>query len=252
MNNVITTIVAKRIVKRISRRRYHEAFLRRQRTQERKYKKTLIAYLARQEKRVLRALGASKGYITKVDDPVADLHRIWQTETDLLIETSTPHIESSLKSGSVLAANQIGGVEMWDEDITNALFARQNRLVKVSNRLYNQIKMEINEGLALGESLNGIADRIRTYYDTSEADALRIARTETSSAMSAASLETYSKNGVEKKRWLATNDGRTRDTHLMNQDAGAIPLEGSFPGTGESYPGESEINCRCALAAEIV
>ena len=248
-NKCIYDTITKTVVKRVSRRRNRGRFLTAQARQEGRYKKDLILYLSNQERRVMSILGASKGI--KTDDPTIKLQGIWVEETNLLIETSIPHMESSLKAGSKLAAQEVSGNIMYDHEIADALFARQNRIVKVSNRLYNQIKMEIHAGMAEGESLNQIAKRIQTYYKTSDSDALRIARTETSSAMSKATQETYKKNGIDKKVWLATGDDRTRDTHMANQAQGPIPMDAAFGGTGEQHPGESEINCRCSLAAHI-
>jgi hypothetical protein len=48
------------------------------------------------------------------------------------------------------------------------------------------------------------------------------------------------------KRWITVGDSLVRDTHRDNENAGAIHMNRSFPGTGEQYPGEP--NCRCAIA----
>jgi len=252
VHNTIINVVAKRIAQRAKSKVSHTAFLRQQRIQELKYQKTLIKVLRNQERRVLGLLGVLKSISLKIDDPIAGLTGMWGVETELLIDSSIPHLESSIISGSILAAAQVKGVPMLKGEVADALFVRQNRLKKVSLRLYNQIKMEISEGLALGESTATIADRVNVYYKGTDAQAMRIARTETSSAMSSASLQTYKKNGIEYKRWHTAGDRRVRDTHLMNEGAGVIPVDVAFPGTNEQHPGESEINCRCSVAAVVI
>ncbi len=60
------------------------------------------------------------------------------------------------------------------------------------------------------------------------------------------------------KIWVATNDGKTRDSHAA-LDGVQIPMNDRFDVDGDmlDYPGdpeanypESVINCRCALAYE--
>ena len=251
-NTIVSSLIAMQVVKRISLTRYHNTFLRRQVAIEAPYTNDLTLYLTKQGKRILKALRPLKTHL-KADDPIANLFEMWPAETSMLIEISIDPIEKSLIEGSVLASTQVGGTPMWQNEIADALFSRRNRIVDVSNRLYNQMRMEIYDGITAGEGPAKIGKRIQALYgnDMSKFRAERIARTETSSAMSQASFETYKKNGVELKIWLATNDGRARASHLANAAQGPIPMKDAFEGTGEQYPGQSQINCRCAVSAYI-
>jgi len=86
-----------------------------------------------------------------------------------------------------------------------------------------------------------------------------IARTETMRASNYGSANIMAEAGVERKEWLATNDNRTRETHLTAWDTysgdGAILMNDAFDVGGESlmYPGDPDgdpsetINCRCTL-----
>jgi hypothetical protein len=58
-------------------------------------------------------------------------------------------------------------------------------------------------------------------------------------------MEAMRQAAIDKKEWITAGDENVRDTHIMNQGDGCIPLENSFSGTGESYPGE--YNCRCVV-----
>lgn len=88
-----------------------------------------------------------------------------------------------------------------------------------------------------------------------------IARTETMRASNSGSHKLFSEWGVSKKEWLATPDGRTRDTHRQAGsqygEGGAIPIDEPFMigGYEMMYPGDASrgappdqfISCRCAL-----
>ncbi len=84
-----------------------------------------------------------------------------------------------------------------------------------------------------------------------------IARTETIRASGAGSQAMLSAWGAPAKEWLATRDGRTRDSHL-HADGQVVPTHLPFTvgGFRMMYPGDtamgaplSEIcNCRCAIA----
>lgn len=81
-----------------------------------------------------------------------------------------------------------------------------------------------------------------------------IARTETIRASNAGAMGLYDDWGVERREWLATMDGRTRDTHAAANgqvrakgeafDIGGSPM--MYPGD-PSGPPEEFINCRCTV-----
>ena len=95
----------------------------------------------------------------------------------------------------------------------------------------------------------------------SKAQAQRVARTEAGRAMSQAGLDSAKvakDNGLSgmKKRWLATKDNRTRDTH-RHLDGKAIDIDDNFHSSGcvgqapKLFVGDASakenINCRCKL-----
>lgn len=87
-----------------------------------------------------------------------------------------------------------------------------------------------------------------------------IARTETHGAVSTSNHYLYRRIGATKKEWLATQDGRTRESHLAAErryteggEIGAIPIDDKFivGGIEMLHPGDKSaplkefINCRC-------
>lgn len=138
------------------------------------------------------------------------------------------------------------------EDMLKALEARAEFFItSMLSTDYDQLKSIIVAGMNDGRGVDVIGRSIRKYFDDmSVARAKTIARTETGRLMSQATDEAYRQSElVTGKEWLTAGDDKVRDEHQLN--AGVIvPPGASFP-SGESYPGEHTINCRCVLAPAI-
>ena len=95
-----------------------------------------------------------------------------------------------------------------------------------------------------------ISRNLRQFYiDRSPFKAMRVARTETSRAAGFGQREAAKQSGVVKtKKWLTSRDDRVRDEHVA-MDGEEQPLDRAYS-TGEMYPGEEAIMCRCAESYE--
>jgi len=131
-----------------------------------------------------------------------------------------------------------------------------------------QVKNSIAQGIAQGKAYTEVASEISERLGVAAGRAERIARTEGHRCREAGkmrALEHADEKGVKfEKIWTATLDDATRDTH-GDMDGQAIPMydEDGDPAEFESpeghrtqYPGdfgvpEEDINCRCAVRAEI-
>lgn len=121
------------------------------------------------------------------------------------------------------------------------------------------------QGILQGESNDKIASRLQTVTSMNHAAAIRNARTMTTGAENAGRTDSYKRAaemGIElEQEWLATLDGRTRDSHRA-LDGERIPLAkdkwhpAKFS-NGCRYPGDPEgppwevYNCRCTLVVAI-
>lgn len=121
------------------------------------------------------------------------------------------------------------------------------------------------QGILQGESNDKIASRLQTVTGMNHAAAIRNARTMTTGAENAGRTDSYKRAaemGIElEQEWLATLDGRTRDSHRA-LDGERIPLAkdkwhpAKFS-NGCRYPGDPEgpawevYNCRCTLVVAI-
>lgn len=90
-----------------------------------------------------------------------------------------------------------------------------------------------------------IARNIRQFYtDRSPFKSMRIARTETSHAAGFGQREAAKQSGVVKTHtWITSRDDRVRDEHAA-VDGETVAFDKPYS-TGEMYPGEDSINCRC-------
>lgn len=123
-----------------------------------------------------------------------------------------------------------------------------------------RIRMHITQGIMSGEGYSKIAKALRDDLGMSKAQSVRVARTETGRALSQAGLDSAmvaKENGLDmKKRWYATKDTRTRDTH-RHLDGTSVDIEDNFHSSGCVGPApklfvgvasaKENINCRCKL-----
>lgn len=133
-------------------------------------------------------------------------------------------------------------------------------LQKHRDEVLKKIRIHITQGIMSGEGYSKIAKAIRDDIGMTKAQSLRVARTEAGRAMSQAGLDSAmvaKYNGLDmKKRWSATKDTRTRDTH-RHLDGVSVDIEDNFKSSGcvgqapKLFVGvnsaKENINCRCKL-----
>lgn len=126
-----------------------------------------------------------------------------------------------------------------------------------------KIQAEMLQGLLQGDSIGKIAERLRTVTDMNLNSSLRNARTMVTGTENKGRIEsmrTAINKGIKiRKRWISTNDKRTRDWHAELQ--GKVedvekPFENSvgkimYPGDPSAAPA-NVYNCRCSLGYVIV
>ena len=129
------------------------------------------------------------------------------------------------------------------------------------DRLWNRqhLQSELLRGILTGASMREIAKRFQSVTDMTERSAMRNARTAVTGAENAGRIDSYKraeKMGIKMKQmWMATLDGRTRDSHAMmdgeEQEVGKKFSNGCrYPGDPKGPPSEV-YNCRCTLVAVV-
>jgi len=128
-------------------------------------------------------------------------------------------------------------------------------------RLARQLREELTRGLIQGKGFQQTSREIKKRMDVGATNVLRIARTESHRVQSVGRLQSLKQASdvgvVIKKVWVATLDGRTRDTH---QELDGVKIENDeqfeIRGVKAEGPGlfgipAEDINCRCSVRAEI-
>ena len=122
-----------------------------------------------------------------------------------------------------------------------------------------QVQSSVLQGILQGEPMDKIARRMQDVCGMDARAAIRNARTATTGAENAGRLDSMNRAislGVElKKMWLATRDGRTRDSHvLLDGELREVNEEFSngcmHPGDPHGAPAEV-YNCRCAMRSKV-
>lgn len=122
-----------------------------------------------------------------------------------------------------------------------------------------KITSAITQGVLQGDSIPDIAKRLRSVTNMDRSAALRNARTYTTAAENKGRIDSYRRArelGIDlQKEWMATPDGRTRDSHV-DLDGERVEIDGTFS-NGCRYPADpmgdpAEVyNCRCTLVAAV-
>ena len=161
--------------------------------------------------------------------------------------------------------------DIYNEDAVDKLLKEDPKLLpewridEEKDYLWNRQKVEncITQGIIQGESVDQIANRLASTLSSTNMNKMRMfARTAMTGAQNAGrqkQMEDAEAKGIKlKKRWLASLDNRTRDTH-QRLDGQEVPVKESFHvGTkhGEEtirYPGDPNAdpalvyNCRCTM-----
>lgn len=187
---------------------------------------------------------------------------LWNEYVDAkLIPALTVSMSIASEDAARALSSALGDLPFLNEPLDTQLYLAQakNRLVGIGNELWFNARTEIAAGLAAGEDIPTIAQRVREAAGVTEPRARVIARTESHGArntVNAASVRraasAFGSADAFSRRWQAAEDARTRPTHVdadgqtvgLNEPftVGGASLD--FPGDPAGPPGEV-INCRC-------
>ncbi len=172
----------------------------------------------------------------------------YRKQTRKQIKSSHKHIE----------LKQISDLDSLLVEWASTESLRKARLIADTN--IDDITSVISNGVAEGLTLDEIAKNIKGVSAMTPYRASVVARTETHNAATYASIQSVREVEQETgakfmKQWIATNDARTRDSHLEMIGSDPIPTDEKFYVNGEwlDRPGDSSgkpeniINCRCQV-----
>lgn len=213
----------------------------------------LSDWLVQLSRRVLRGEGRPPDM-----DAVWAMAPLWRQAVDLILQ-------GEILQAIGLAFTRILGPEYrWTARpfVTQYLAEVRNRLVRIPEEVYDLVAGQVAQGVNLGESIPKLAARVDSVLSTTESArwpnrATVIARTETIGALNAGRYDAFRVVAADADEplysmWLATDDGRTRHTHV-EAEGQRVPVgtpfqvggfELRFPGDPAGPPQEV-IQCRC-------
>ncbi len=191
-------------------------------------------------------------------------------EAAKLEAASRPLIERALRAAFDLGVELVGVDLRWDPTRVHQPTEDQigSLVVNVNDTTIEAIRAILQKGLEEGATIAEMQWALQRDEHFSAMRALRIARTETTRAMSAGTLAAYGQAVAEgvalRKQWLSSRDHATRDSHWamdgQTVEVGAdfvVPAEGNGHtadpadvGAHGSGPGDFAsagmvVNCRC-------
>jgi HK97 family phage portal protein len=182
----------------------------------------------------------------------------WATESADMAEGLYEDVSAT--SLAALSARVGIAFDVSNPWVSDFIRARANQLAgQVTQTTYDAIQAALDDGVGVGESIDQLADRIRTLFtQTYRNRAETVARTEVISAYNGAGVlgaSTLPADVVAGQEWIATRDGRTRVEH-SEADGQVVGIGTAFSVAGVSmaYPGDpnggasNTVNCRCTVA----
>lgn len=213
-----------------------------------KFKDGVSAFFGAQHDRVQKKL-AKKKSIAKA----LDAEDIFDTEKEigLSIDFVVPYIEKFLKDAGLEALNMVAPQEDFqDSKRIQKIIQKRAKLFaeSVNNTTLEKLDATLAEGVAAGEGIKELADRVESVYEDFPAYRSElIARTEATAANNEGALEGFRQSEVATgKEWINAGDSRVRDEHEDGIGVGGeiVGLDENFS-NGLPYP--SEPNCRCVI-----
>lgn len=242
-------------------------FLKRLPRAQKTFSARMQGYFGQQSKEVLKNLkaeGLPKGRnggipATKsIDRWINKILFDQKTNDDLLVAMAGEMYRDNISTGSQAVARLLG---LDPSDILATPFVidfisdRSFLMLSVNKTTKDALRTSLAEGVAQGEDLGQIRERITSIYD--EAQDFRaetISRTEVGAAQNFGRTAEMENQKVEKKVWIATFSN-TRDAHA-EADGQVREVDETFTVGGESleYPGDpsgsagNTINCQCSVS----
>jgi phage portal protein BeeE len=234
---------------------------------ERRMNRAVLLYLRQQAARLVERLPAAMAEertgtgptVTRNLDAIIGVLFDLGAEEAAMRAVITRLVTEAARAGHQRAQQQGLGSLTWEPARAPISRLIDQVTTNVSANTARDIRAIVEQGLTQGASVNEIADAIINASAFSPMRSLRIARTETTRAVSVGT-ETAYQQAVDaglnvKRQWLTSRDAHVRATH-RELDGQTVDIGQAFriPSTGEKAMGPGQfasaaesINCRCAM-----
>lgn len=184
-----------------------------------------------------------------------------------LIATTGPLLREATRLGGEQTMSEAAEAQGGDPDeadpfnieadeVVAAMRQREVRLASVDQTLRDQVRESIAEGLEQVETVDQIAERLRSKFNFASSRAKTIARTEVGAAVEEGRSLARRQAGVPLKSWLWSRKEQGRRAHAFEEQrtmADPVPMDGEFTVNGHtcrhprdtSLPASESVNCGC-------
>lgn len=147
--------------------------------------------------------------------------------------------------------------DLYDPNVIRAMERLAQFFGKeVNQTTWDQLRQTLADGMAAGEGMDALIERVRAAYSVRLRDAEMIARTSVTGASSTGTIESWRQSGVvQGKRWVATLDTRVRPSH-REAHGQTVGFDEDFtvggakgPGPGLMTGAKENVLCRCSMTA---
>ena len=242
-------------------------FIKRLPRQQKKFSTQLISYFQQQEKEVLAKLkenGIPKGRGNRapgeksVNNWINKILFDQKKNDDMIVGMAGEMYRDNISTGAAAVARLLGidpSNVLATPFVVDFIQDRSFLMLSVNKTTQDALRESLADGVAQGEDLGQIRDRITEVYDQAQDfRAETIARTEVGAAQNFGRTAEMENQGVKKRVWIAIFSN-TRDAHA-EADGQVVPIDEPFQVGGESldYPGdpsgspENTINCQCSVS----
>jgi SPP1 gp7 family putative phage head morphogenesis protein len=207
--------------------------------------------------------GATQGRFANIDAVVRDETKRRIVPDDREVERKAKEATAqaqtfAARTGWDSVVNEIGVDDPFDITDPNVLRLLAQRSVQIAGAGVNaatRLRATLAEGVAAGETVDDLADRIRAKHREEYAGQARtVARTETMAAFSGARHEAMESHGISRHEWLSARDEVVRESHQIDGQTRAMgePFTNGllYPLDPSGSPGET-VNCRCVALAVV-
>lgn len=178
----------------------------------------------------------------------------WGKQDEELARILTPLWENAFQIGAQSTEKAFGITAVRAPQLTDHLRKQGfGRIEGINATTRERLAASLAEGIEVGENMTSLSKRIQEHLpNTGAGRAGVIAVSEAHTSMQSGSFEQMKYGGIQTKQWLTAEDDQTRESHMLNQMQGSLPIEKRFqnqlmyPGDPAGAVGEI-INCRCDL-----
>lgn len=224
------------------------------RPSDRRFRETVGAYLARMRKFLAERLG-KYATPTEVPDAAMLLSEKWDDELKKIANKHYRQVATIVKPQVEARIRRAGidfTLDLADPRMVSYIDIKTLKIVEINDSIREGVRSALSDGVGENLTMGELQESIFAVMQDTRARALRIARTETTSAANGTEFVAHNIAGIKTHQWVASLDEATRETHLACMAEGPIPVGDvfsngcRFPGDPSGAPGEV-INCRCTL-----